>query len=510
MLYQALFTLLLVLSTKATPIDINKRQDSSLAPTVAHIANEYGHRSGNCATPTDVAQSWLCEHPEIQTGANPDPAAATANYGTVNPATVVPQPTQSVPDAPASATDVVSSQRTDVGIDSAAVPTRTNGVVPTQPLPSVPGISNTQASGDPATTTAADTGSTPAEPPSVIEGGFTITKSDVPAGPDRPASTTSPVDPAIPTTSVDPGAASESTTAPSSGVSSSASAGAPTTGGNSSAASGTGEGDCKCGYSFSEKFNSAYYPLSKVIDFSKIPDGSSIAEALGSEFVVSEGDQIGAISKADGVTFCTGSSENVYIKDGLLNIRVSPGGGEFKGGELVFNVPTTGGIFSMDAKIDKKPGTCQSLFTYRKTPGTEDEIDMEMLGAQIHQQVNGEQGIGLSNYESDGAKKGKYAPYPTDPTADFNRYTIGWYDKTNGFYYNDEALEGPELHLPTMPSTIIINNWANGDPGFTGAAPEQENVLQIRKLEYYYQTGPREIYPALIEGCTVESACQVK
>ncbi|WVQ66938.1 uncharacterized protein L199_005129 [Kwoniella botswanensis] len=473
MTYIHLFILFLPLSTHATPLHLTARQDP--VPTVANIANEYGHNP--CASPTDVAQSWLCEHPEIATAPVDSATIIPGNYGTVNPNTVSSsaasapvtydgpsepvEPTTFISDIASVATSYSSP---DAGSSAA---TRTVGVQPTQsttPVSSVP-IAPTEV---------------PYLSSSVVEDGYTVTSS-------HPSQNTIPNEP------------SSTIAEPSSPATQSTSS---TSNSNSTTSSPS---ECGCGYSFSENFNSAYYPKAKIIDFSTIADGTDVTN-LG--FSVSNGDKIGASSMTDHSMICVGSSENVYIAGGVLNIKVPAG--QLKGGEIVFEEAVTGGVFSMEAKIDKTEGTCQSLFAYTRTEGTADELDMEMLGKNIFKpDDNGDTGIGLSNYAPDGSKDGEHADYTSDPTADFNRYTIGWFSDSNKFYYNDQQLKGPEPHLPVNPSSIIINNWSNGVPTFTAGPPAEDNTLQIRKIEYYYQTEDHSMYPALASGCSVDSACQV-
>ncbi|WWD03695.1 hypothetical protein V865_001751 [Kwoniella europaea PYCC6329] len=474
MTYIYLSILLLPLSTQATPLHLTARKDP--IPTVANIANEYGHNP--CASPTDEAQSWLCEHPEISTAPVDTATVIQGNYGTVNPDTASSSSATasevdggpSEPVQPSTSTSDIAAVATWYSLPNggSSAATRTVGVQPTQPT--------TPVSSVPVAPTESTYLST-----SVIEDGYTITSS-------QPSEGTISSEPS--STIAEPSSAAAQST--SSTLSSNSTTSPPS--------------ECGCGYTLSENFNSAYYPKAKIIDFSTIADGTDVT-SLG--FSTSNGDKIGASSTVDPSSICVASSENVYISGGVLNIKVPAG--QMTGGEIVFVEAVTGGVFSMEAKIDKTEGTCQSLFTYTKTEGTADELDMEMLGKNIFKpDDNGDTGIGLSNYAPDGSKDGEHADYTSDPTADFNRYTIGWFSDSNKFYYNDQQLKGPEPHLPVNPSSIIINNWSNGDPTFTAGPPAQDNILQIRKIEYYYQTEDHSIYPAMASGCSVDSACQVK
>jgi hypothetical protein len=110
-----------------------------------------------------------------------------------------------------------------------------------------------------------------------------------------------------------------------------------------------------------------------------------------------------------------GSLDNVYVKDGVMELRLPGGqkkGGEISAAEVSLVDVVTGGVFTMEAKLDGKKGTCQSIvsvltrygasnhlyrarrpsrvwsspdmqFTYHQSEdsGNSDEQDIEILGS---------------------------------------------------------------------------------------------------------------------------------
>lgn len=40
-------------------------------------------------------------------------------------------------------------------------------------------------------------------------------------------------------------------------------------------------------------------------------------------------------------------------------------------------------------------------------------------------------------------------------------------------------------NVPTMPGSMVWNNWANGG-SWSGGPPERDSVLEIRSIEMYY------------------------
>ena len=116
--------------------------------------------------------------------------------------------------------------------------------------------------------------------------------------------------------------------------------------------------DCRCGYILTS-FANAYYPLSRTVSFSSLHSASDLSDH---GFDITLDEKIGAVGP--GGTTCEGSASNVRIVDGVLEMIVPGGqktGGVIKGAELCFSTAATGGVFTMEAKLDGTPGTCQSI-----------------------------------------------------------------------------------------------------------------------------------------------------
>ncbi|WVR08243.1 hypothetical protein IAU60_005290 [Kwoniella sp. DSM 27419] len=266
------------------------------------------------------------------------------------------------------------------------------------------------------------------------------------------------------------------------------------------------DNDTCCGYKLVDH-GDRYYPKSLVIDFANIADGTDMS-SLG--FKVLDGEHSGPVSRANPAARGEGKKENVYVKGGILHIVVPGGQGDTlhpQGGEIQLAEPITAGVFTMDAQVSKVNGTCQAIFTYVRGDDSvmHDELDMEITPARWWE------GMGLSAYGPGGDKQGVFETNMDGLDTSFNRYTIGWYnDAPPAFYLNGKATPSPGNHLPVNPSTLMINNWSNGDPGFTAGPPAEDSVLQIRKLEFYYQSQEEHsVQPALKAGCSLESACVV-
>jgi hypothetical protein len=123
--------------------------------------------------------------------------------------------------------------------------------------------------------------------------------------------------------------------------------------------------DCSCGYTLSQ-YDNDYYPLSFHVDFSKEPDQKFTSSNGLHKYGFNITDHVGVGGGYMGVQ-SVGLASNVRIKNGALELIV-PGGQTLKGGltaaEITFGTQyggMTGGVFTVEAKIDGTPGTCQAI-----------------------------------------------------------------------------------------------------------------------------------------------------
>ncbi|KAK6904565.1 hypothetical protein I203_105381 [Kwoniella mangroviensis CBS 8507] len=263
----------------------------------------------------------------------------------------------------------------------------------------------------------------------------------------------------------------------------------------------TSSGDCSCGYILSA-YDNAYFPKALVVSFDSV---SSVAELANLGLRVQDGSQVGSIAPDGGK--CQASADNVAIDRGILKLTVPGGqsaGGIISGAEIETMNPVLGGVFTMSAQLSPVHGTCQAIFTYTENKDLySDEMDIEMVYIEPGLQLTNHDpsGSGLNDFENN--------PFPNDPTADFNDYTIGWFKDGPKYYYNGAVLTGPTQYPSVNPSKIVINNWSSGKPTFTQGPPDDDTVLQVKSIAYYYQTESLASYPAWPSGCSEADACVV-
>ncbi|KAI9829639.1 MAG: hypothetical protein M1826_005529 [Phylliscum demangeonii] len=135
-------------------------------------------------------------------------------------------------------------------------------------------------------------------------------------------------------------------------------------------------------------------------------------------------------------------------------------------------------------------GTCNGMFFYFNDT---QEMDIEFLSDPQSKSnpVDGSTPMHYTNQAVDGNRTHEtYAtwPSPADATSAAHEYRIDWI-KGKTIYYLDGVLQKTfTTNVPTVPGTWIWNNWANGDPGWTGNPPATDNVFKISKIVMYYNT----------------------
>jgi hypothetical protein len=166
---------------------------------------------------------------------------------------------------------------------------------------------------------------------------------------------------------------------------------------------------CSCGYKVAAHGN-AYFRQSLVADFTtaKLSGTATSASWLNDYgFHIADGYKGGGTSSAPDHTDPIAHFENVRVQNGALELVVPGGqkitnGGKTTGAQIEGPSNMIGGVFTMTAKIEKTPGTDQSMvrargdvyggeltcvqFTYHgQATGTQDEQDMEILGSYLYQ-----------------------------------------------------------------------------------------------------------------------------
>ncbi|KAJ9093056.1 hypothetical protein QFC21_006549 [Naganishia friedmannii] len=282
-----------------------------------------------------------------------------------------------------------------------------------------------------------------------------------------------------------------------------------------------------CGYIITDR-NNAYFRHKSDVDFSSM---TSIAEVTAAGWEVSDGWQAGGAS--DKGQSPIAHKQNVQIVKGkglAMTVPAQPDGATYSVAEVVYGIPTFGGIFSVEAQLTEISGSCMGFFTYHADPGSalgwEDEQDIEMLGESLFQAGSGGPGgMMLTNYNPanrDPTTNNKLFPSNVDPSTGFHHYTISWFPagsdsntpKTTEYHFDGKPMaEKPNKYASTHPSHFIINHWTNGPNGWTGGPPNKDAVMTIKRATMYYDSATLPIdntsKVSKDTTCSKEKACKV-
>ncbi len=80
------------------------------------------------------------------------------------------------------------------------------------------------------------------------------------------------------------------------------------------------------------------------------------------------------------------------------------------------------------------------------------------------------------------------APAPTDAQSKAHEYRIDWIAGKSMYYLDGVMQETFKTNVPTVAGSWIWNNWANGNPGWSGGPPTTDNIFKISSIVMYYNT----------------------
>ena len=156
-------------------------------------------------------------------------------------------------------------------------------------------------------------------------------------------------------------------------------------------------------------------------------------------------------------------------------------------------------------KASTVAGTCHGAFFYKND---HQETDIEIITGHKFQGVHYTNQRASANAAPSTLQKA----LPADATTVFQEYRVDWVPGRTDFYLDGQLQKSLTENVPTTPGSWLWNNWryvvytfrdssapslsvsltlthsrhSNGDEGWTGAPPLQDNVMEISKIEMYY------------------------
>ncbi|WWC91383.1 uncharacterized protein L201_006327 [Kwoniella dendrophila CBS 6074] len=298
--------------------------------------------------------------------------------------------------------------------------------------------------------------------------------------------------------------------------------------------------NCDCGYKVSG-LGDIYMPFKFQFNFSSIPDSAAFSgEDDLKEFGwrINQGHHVGGPSsngtKWDGTKLipeniyqCLGDPSSLSVKNGNLQLIVKGGqtpSDHMNCPEIIHNNETLYGIFQSEIQFSDVTGTCQAFWLNHTIAGQyADELDIEVLGGAINKPNDNQPNPGLwsTNWDPNGNPNDPLnltrssgandnflpTPFPNDPTKGFNTYTIAWVPgEYSPRYYNGQEVNSPTLYNAIHPQELTVNNWSNHVKGWSGEVPQEDSIMLVKSVLFYYRT---EQFQSLPEGCKAEDVCIV-
>ncbi|KAF3940659.1 hypothetical protein ABW19_dt0204352 [Dactylella cylindrospora] len=184
------------------------------------------------------------------------------------------------------------------------------------------------------------------------------------------------------------------------------------------------------------------------------------------------------------------------------------------------------GSFRFTVKTSRVAGACNGMFFYQDDNR---EIDIELLTSHLYSSTNKNNGapkagiqLSVQPLTTNQTKLNyKTAPFKTltrstsifDPTKGYHQYRFDW-SRSKVVYYVDGYANG--LYWRNLPVSasgqILVNNWSNGDPYWSGGPPLRDSILSIKRVDLYFNsTDPAEIraFETRCKNSSSKQACTI-
>ncbi|EPE06072.1 glycoside hydrolase family 16 protein [Ophiostoma piceae UAMH 11346] len=264
--------------------------------------------------------------------------------------------------------------------------------------------------------------------------------------------------------------------------------------------------DCECGYSAVIDDDTPLFTDLIETDFAHLDDIATNTDWVRQAFNVTADKargSYGEMYQADNMR--TAVSTNAKTEDGQAK------NGQPAGLELVVNprlvngmVPAAEidssrtdvlfGTFRASMRLTNVAGTCSAFFWYFNDT---QEIDMEFLSREYNT-TNSTYPVNLvlqsreaaeSGFDAAGTPTFVKANLPFDPTANFHEYRIDFLPGKVVFYADNEVLaEMGSDAVPTHAGHLVMQQWSNGNPQWSGGPPTQDATTTVAYVKAYFNS----------------------
>ncbi|PNS15492.1 Beta-glucanase [Sphaceloma murrayae] len=178
----------------------------------------------------------------------------------------------------------------------------------------------------------------------------------------------------------------------------------------------------------------------------------------------------------------TFKKSNIQLNQGeSVSLLVQPviEDGSIPSGEFSTNVDDIlyGSVRTV-ARASASSGTCHGFFSYLND---NQETDIEILTKDLSKVWFTNQALEPGTDETSTS-----SPAPKTIASAFHEYRIDWLPKRTVFYIDGVRKAELTSNVPTEPTSWLWNNWANGNPSWSGAAPTNVSDLRIKSITAYW------------------------
>ncbi|KAL8999358.1 MAG: hypothetical protein Q9169_001784 [Polycauliona sp. 2 TL-2023] len=150
------------------------------------------------------------------------------------------------------------------------------------------------------------------------------------------------------------------------------------------------------------------------------------------------------------------------------------------------------GSFRAAIKLTGQKGTCGAFFWYLNDSH---EIDMEFLSSQFNetsQPVNlvlqSEESMD-AGFDAENTNAFELHQLPFNPSEGFNEYRFDWFEDRVDFFANGVLLKSMTGDgVPKDPGHLMLSQWSNGDPKWSGGPPTEDAVMTVSYVKGYFNS----------------------
>ncbi|MCJ1308983.1 hypothetical protein MMC25_002638 [Agyrium rufum] len=149
------------------------------------------------------------------------------------------------------------------------------------------------------------------------------------------------------------------------------------------------------------------------------------------------------------------------------------------------------GSFRAAIKVTDVPGTCTAFFWYFNDT---QEIDVELLSRQFNSTSNPVNLVLQSpaaeqaGDDASGTPSFSVIQLPFSPSGEFHEYRFDWTPENVTFFADGQPLKTMAVAVPSSPGHILLSQWSDGNPNWSGGPPTKDSVSTVSYFKAYFNS----------------------